>query len=87
MASPSNIPKLALSALEVAEALGICKTKAYDLINTGEIPSVSIGSKRLVPVDLLRKYLRQQDISSNNAGRKRTPCLITERSLRRISSR
>ncbi len=42
-----------LKATEVAEILNISKSMAYRLMQTREIPSVSIGNaKRVRPVDL-----------------------------------
>lgn len=66
MASPQNIPKLALSIEEVATCLGIGKTKAYELVNSGEIPSIALGQKRIVPMDALRKFLELQDLRSTD---------------------
>lgn len=40
--------RLVHSVDEAAEMLGIGRTLAYDLIRTGQLPSVKIGQRRLV---------------------------------------
>lgn len=44
------IPKLLLRPEEVAEALGISKSKAYQLIRSGDLPSIVLKGGRLVRV-------------------------------------
>lgn len=46
--------KIAVRPAEAAEALGISRSKVYELIATGEIPSVRIGNSARVPVKALR---------------------------------
>jgi prophage regulatory protein len=52
--------RMLLRPAEVAEALGICRTKTYDLIATGAIPSVRIGASVRVPADSLRAWIAAQ---------------------------
>jgi excisionase family DNA binding protein len=52
--------RLLLRPAEVAETLGICRTKAYELISTGVIPSIRLGSSVRVPTDLLRAWIAAQ---------------------------
>jgi excisionase family DNA binding protein len=48
-----------LKATDVAEILNISKSKAYRLMQTRELPTVSIGTaKRVRPVDL-HNYINQ----------------------------
>ncbi len=42
---------------EAAALLGIGRTKVYDLILSGALPSVQIGSARRVPADALTKFV------------------------------
>ena len=49
--------KLLLTPEEVAEVLGIGRTKVYALIATGELLSVSIGKSRRVPRDAVDEYI------------------------------
>ena len=49
--------KLLLTVADVAQRLSIGRTKAYELIRLGEIPSVTLGRRRLVPIDGLREFI------------------------------
>jgi excisionase family DNA binding protein len=51
------VERLLLRPYEVAEALGICRSKAYSLIGDGTIPSVRIGGSVRVPLDQLKKWI------------------------------
>ena len=53
--------KMLLRPLEAAHTLGIGRTKIYELIATGEIPSVKIGRLVRVPVYALRRWIEQQN--------------------------
>lgn len=56
--------RLLLRPEEAAELLGIGRSKLYDLLATGEVESVHIGSCRRIPVEGLHRYvdrLRAQD--------------------------
>ena len=50
-------PAAALRPLQAAVYLGIGRTKLYELLDRGEIPSGTIGSTRLVRVSDLDAYL------------------------------
>jgi excisionase family DNA binding protein len=52
--------KLLLRPVEAAEAIGIGRSKVYELIARGELPSVRIGASVRVPVDALRAWIAQQ---------------------------
>lgn len=49
--------KLLLTPEEAAQALGIGRTKVYELIALGEIPSVKIGASRRIPAHGLQLYV------------------------------
>ena len=49
--------KLLLKASEVAEMTGLGKSKTYELLAAGEIPSVRIGRAVRVPVDQLQQWI------------------------------
>ena len=51
------LPRLAMSADEVAGVLGISRAKVYELIQTGDIPSVRLGRRVVVPWRLLDELL------------------------------
>jgi excisionase family DNA binding protein len=66
--------KLLVRPMEVAEALGVSRSKIYELIASGAMPSVRIGKSVRVSVDELRKWVRshssgsQTDIDRPQAG-------------------
>ena len=53
---------------EAAEALGVSRSKAYELIASGEIPSVHVGGCLRVPLDALRAWIDRQ-LETQDAGR------------------
>jgi excisionase family DNA binding protein len=52
---------LAYAVKEAMELSRIGRTKFYELIRTGQIRTKKIGSKHLVPVDELKRFLRDED--------------------------
>ena len=52
--------KLLLRPHEAAEALGLCRSKVYELIASGAIPSITIGKSRRIPLEALRAWVRAQ---------------------------
>ena len=51
--------KLTLSVSECAEKIGIGRNLCYDLIRRGEIPSLKLGGRIVVPVVALEKLMHQ----------------------------
>lgn len=45
---------------EAADAIGISRARAYELIAAGVIPSIRIGGSIRVPVDALRAWIGEQ---------------------------
>jgi excisionase family DNA binding protein len=52
--------KLLLRPIEAAEAVGIGRSKVYELLASGELPSIRIGTSIRVPVDALRAWIARQ---------------------------
>jgi excisionase family DNA binding protein len=52
--------RLLLRPVEAAEAIGIGRSKVYELLASGELPSIRIGGSVRVPVDALRAWIAQQ---------------------------
>jgi excisionase family DNA binding protein len=52
--------RLMLRVTETADAIGVSRSKAYELIASGEIPSVRVGGCLRVPVDALRAWIARQ---------------------------
>jgi excisionase family DNA binding protein len=51
--------RLLLSPDQVAESLGVCRSRVYDMMRTRVLPSVKIGRARRVPVSAVRAYVDQ----------------------------
>ena len=54
-----RIAPLLLKPEEAAEALGIARTRVYQLLRAGEIRSVKIGKVRRIPVAALQAYVER----------------------------
>ena len=52
-----KIDRLAVSVSEAAEAIGVCRAQGYNMVASGELPSIHVGRRRLVPVEGLRQYV------------------------------
>lgn len=50
-------PALLCSILDAASALGISRTSLYAILDAGEIETVRIGKRRLVPLDSIEAYV------------------------------
>ena len=57
---PNTALRLLLRPAEVAEALGIGRSKVYELIHSGQLPSIRIGGSLRVPIDQLTHWIEQQ---------------------------
>ena len=61
-ATPNNeeelMPRLLLTPTEAAHALGIGRSKLYELLRAGVLESVLIGTARRIPADALEAYVR-----------------------------
>lgn len=58
------ILRLLLTVDQAAEALAIGRDAVYDLMNSGELVSIRIGSRRLVSVDALRRFIETREAAS-----------------------
>jgi excisionase family DNA binding protein len=52
--------KLMLRPAEAADAIGVSRSKTYELIAAGEIPSVKVGGCVRVPLEALRQWIDRQ---------------------------
>ena len=66
MAAPYD--KLTLTVTECARLLGISRGSAYEGIRRGEIPSVRLGRRLLVPRAALERMLEGQTQEKADAG-------------------
>lgn len=54
---PPLSDRLTLSVAEAATMLGIGRATAYECVRTGELPSIKIGGRILIPTKLLNDLL------------------------------
>ncbi len=52
-----NVTKLAMTVSEAACRLGIGRNSAYEAVRRGEIPTIRIGKRILVPIAALQQLL------------------------------
>jgi excisionase family DNA binding protein len=58
-----SVERLLLKPSEFAEAIGVSRSKAYEILASGSIPVVRLGGPTgtiRVPVDGLKKWLAEQ---------------------------
>lgn len=58
------LQRMLLRPLEAAEVLGIGRTKVYDLIHRGEIPSIRFDGSIRIPTDQLRETIARKASTS-----------------------
>jgi len=59
-----NIPikpqKLTYSVAEAAEALGVSKSKMYEIIKIKGFPAIMVGNRRLISIKGLERWVEEQ---------------------------
>ncbi len=53
--------KLLLSVEEAGKVLGFGRSRMYELINSGEVPSIRIGRLIKISPDALNKWIEKQN--------------------------
>ncbi len=64
--------KILLTPIEAAAALGIGRSKVYELLQSGQLPSVHIGRCRRIPADAIHSFassLRRSSPMQTQSGR------------------
>jgi excisionase family DNA binding protein len=51
--------RLLLTPAEAAEAIGVSRSKLYELLGAGQIQSVYVGRSRRIPVTALEEFVAQ----------------------------
>lgn len=51
------MPKLLLTVEEAGAAIGLARSKMYELMTSGDVESVKIGKSRRVPAEALEAYV------------------------------
>lgn len=49
--------KLTYTVVEAAAALGVSKSVMYQLIRTDGFPVISVGNKRLIPIESFKRWM------------------------------
>ena len=57
----TDMEKLVYSIQEVAEALGISQSYAYQLVRSGVIASLELGEKRVIPKNKFEQWINGQE--------------------------
>lgn len=58
--------RLTMTVQETADALGISRNTAYELVHQGVIPSVKLGARYLVPKQALHAWLDGQAVRTHH---------------------
>lgn len=56
----ANVEPMLLRMSDVVELLQVSRGVAYELVNSGQIPSIRFGRSIRVPVEALRKWIESQ---------------------------
>jgi excisionase family DNA binding protein len=75
-AEDNLVDKILLTPVEAAAALGIGRSKVYELLQSGQLPSVHIGRCRRVPADAVHSFassLRRSRPMRTQSGRAGVP--------------
>jgi excisionase family DNA binding protein len=54
------IEKLGYSVDETMQATGLGRTTIFNLIDTGELESIKVGRRRIIPVEAIREFFEAQ---------------------------
>ncbi len=63
------VEKLLLTTSEAARALSISRSKLYELIGQGRLPTVRIDTSRRVPADAIVGFVQQLQRECSTEGR------------------
>ena len=58
--------RLTCTVEEAARLLGISRTLAYRLVQSGKLPSFKVGKRRLIPVTAVERFIAEQLSSANS---------------------
>jgi excisionase family DNA binding protein len=60
--------KLAYSIDEAIEAIGLGRTTVFELMASGELESVKVGRRRLIPSEALKDYVQRLRTEQGSGG-------------------
>lgn len=55
-----SVDRLLYKPVEAAQAISVSRSKMYDLMRNGQVPSIRVGGVLRVPVEALRLWVEQQ---------------------------
>ena len=61
----TEAPRLLLRPEEVADAIGLGRSKTYQLITSGQIRSVQVGRSRRVPLEAVREFVARLEAEAD----------------------
>ena len=62
---PKITERLAVTVEEASSALGISRSRAYEIIKRGQIPTIKLGGRLLVPWSQLTALIERKSLESN----------------------
>ena len=65
---PTPAPKLLYDVHEVAGMLGLGRSKLYGYLLRGELRSVKLGRRRLVPIEAVHEFVRTLQAEAESDG-------------------
>ena len=73
---PTSAPpasRLAYGIEDAAEAIGLSRSRLYELIGAGEIAACKVGKRTIIPVSELTAFLERHRVERLADGRARSP--------------
>jgi excisionase family DNA binding protein len=64
-----KLERLMLRPAEFAEAIGVSRSKGYEILGQGDVASVKVGSCVRVPVSEVKRWIERQLAERAEAGR------------------
>lgn len=55
------VPRLLLTVEQAAESMAISRNSVYELIRSGELVSIRHGTRRLVSVEAIRRFIERRE--------------------------
>ena len=67
--APAPLPRLLYTPAEAASVLGIGRSKLYELLRSGELPSIHIGTARRIEATAVDEYIKARRAAAAALGR------------------
>lgn len=63
---PKDVPRLLCTVMDASSALSLSRSKVYELINAGMLPTVHVGRSIRLPVADLESFVQRQMSKTSN---------------------